>query len=48
MQVLKIKFYKRLTRKSGWVSCNVEKFSIEQLEDAKKLIEMGILRKQSK
>jgi len=48
MKVLKIKYYKRPTLKIGSVCTNTDEFTVEQLEDAKRLIELGISAKQSK
>ena len=42
MKILKVKFYKRPTVKTGVVRANTGEFTIEQLEDAKRLIEIGI------
>ena len=46
MKVLKIKYYKRPTLETGSVSCNISKFTAKELEDAKRIIEIGIDSKQ--
>lgn len=48
MKILKIKYYKRPTLQRGSASCNVDGFTIEQLENAKRLIELGISAKRDK
>ena len=46
MKVLKIKFYKRPTLETGLVSCNISKFTADELKNAKRIIEVGITSKQ--